>query len=130
MKKYVYNIGYNTYEESEYTQLLHKEKYTIDELRSIIHEACVKAIKKRKKEDFCFVSSYQTIHDKVTNILVEDYGFERVAYQAIWSIFGWPSMFDKNSWEGQRDEENELLNKYLLKNGFTIEDDDSGKSYD
>lgn len=110
MKMYVYKVGWGSYEESEYTELYHDQRFTDEDLEKMVFDAVINVLSEIVKSDFDKIClredgiAYEEIHSKVVTVLQEKHGFTKVQYQASWSIFGWPSLTDKNSWRGQRDE--------------------------
>lgn len=111
--KYLYKVGYGSYEDSAYAELTHETCYSEEELHKLIVNAIIKVLESIM-DNQCKVSldeegvSYEEIHDHVITELIVHDGFKKVAYQAQWSCFGWPSIVSEDSWKGQRDE---TLNK-------------------
>lgn len=101
---HIYNFGYYSHEESEYIQLYHKNKFSKQEFEEIVMTSAAKIIDKGSNKNI----SFQDIFLDVIDDLIKNYGFKKVDFDAEFSIFGWPSILDKNDWEGQRDE---LLDK-------------------
>ena len=116
--KYVYCVGYGSYEESEFEYLCSNECLDKYQFRYIVHNAVndvLKDIIEGIDTDTMIVNengpSYQDIHDKVIIKLLEKYNFTKLNVHAEWSCFGWPSITDNNDWEKQRgDELNNLCN--------------------
>lgn len=108
--KYIYNIGYHTYEESEYTQLYHELKYTQKEFEEIVKQITTKILRKRKETRMTF----QDIHCEVCNELKEK-GFKEIKFTAELSVFGWANILDRKDWEHNREEQLNMLTTEILK---------------
>ena len=123
---YLYKIGYGSYEESEYTELAHDKKFSEAELQVMICDCAVKSVKMIRRPDteegWDWVHNYQDIDSYVISYLMDDYGFEKVGYEAQWSCFGWPSIFTKDDWS-ERGESINAITDAIIAAGFTIEDD-------
>ena len=103
IKLYKYNFGWGSYEDSDYTQLQHQNKYTQDEFEAIIKEAIInyaniKLIEWDEEIEpfYRHMLSYEHHHDYIVNILCDQYGFERITFEAAVSLNGWNSIFDTN----------------------------------
>jgi hypothetical protein len=102
----VYDIGYGSCEESQFSQLLHENVYTNDQLEEIVHVALKKAYDTRDKTwNF---TQYQEFHEKVIEILCNEHGFYRVEFTAEWGCFGWSSIDIKDSWRSYRGKDDTL----------------------
>ena len=124
MNKYIYNIGYHSYEESEYTQLSHSKKYTLRDIQKIMNKASIKAIKKMKKSDKHFyIHNFQDIYFEVIALLISDYGFEKLSFEVNWDCFGWASIFSEDDWEIARDKNLKELTKAIKNAGFSEKND-------
>jgi hypothetical protein len=101
---YFYKIGYHSYEESAFAELTHENKYTDEEIHNIVSNAVIRVLQEivAKKKKCIFNSSYEGLHDLITEDLIEMDGFKKVKYQSIWSCFGWASVTNEEDWEGQR----------------------------
>jgi hypothetical protein len=105
-----YKVGYGSYEESHYTELTHNNEYSEEELHNIVMEAIknvLNNIVNNKYPEIYFDSegpSYQDIDEYVIEELITNFGFSKVTYKATWSIFGWPSLTNLESWSNQRGE--------------------------
>lgn len=112
--KHIYNIGYSTYEESEYYQLYHKIKYSQEEFEKIVTKAVTnqfKGHKVKKKERI----SFQDIISSVVEELTNNFGFKKVDFIAEFSVFGWANLLDKKDWEEDRNKQLELLTNSIKK---------------
>ncbi len=103
---FLYKIGYNSPEDSEYSEMEHKKKYSKEELNEIVINAVVRVLDKIACGDYPVYifgegPSYDDIHKYVIEELKQD-GFKKVKYQSIWSCFGWASLIDKESWRRDR----------------------------
>jgi hypothetical protein len=108
--EFIYDIGFGTCEESEYTQLIHSTEFSKKELEVLVHKALKKAydtreIPKDRAYDF---TQYQFFHDRVIEILCDEYGFRKVEFTAKWSCFGWAEIDYKESWRSYRGEHDTL----------------------
>jgi len=115
--KYIYEIGYGTYEESQYKQYYHDKKYSQKELEDIFSECMVAAIQYRvenRDENICQISyqdimfgySKQSFFEKE----LEKRGFDPIQpkIQASVSVMGWehplkPNWYKQTSTEGSYD---------------------------
>lgn len=112
--KYIYCIGYDSFEESEFTYLYSNEcldKYQLnhivncavsDVLNDIIDGNIDTMIAKDTGP------SYQDIHDEVIKKLLGKYNFEELKIQSEWQCFGWPSITYCADWGSHR---GDTLNK-------------------
>lgn len=103
---YLYKIGYGSYEDSCFTEFTHEEKFSEEELNSLVISAIIRALEGvASGENECFLMkdgvSYEDIQTFVDEELEKD-GFVPTKYQARWSCFGWPSLVSKDAWIGQR----------------------------
>ena len=101
---YLYNFGYYSYEESEYIQLYHEKKFTKEGFEEIIMTSASEIINNCPDKKI----SFEDIFQEVLEDLTKNRGFIQVEFDAEFSVFGWPDLLDKSSWEGDRDK---LLNK-------------------
>ena len=128
---YVYRIGYGTCEESDYDYLIHKEKFSKEQLTSLIHDCVLdvlmEAKEKKKNSDMGspYLHSYQDIHGEVVEKLIKKHGFEELRIEQSWDVFGWASIFIHGDWSGYREEPDDLtaLVKAIRKAGYTRRDD-------
>ncbi len=105
---YIYNVGYDTYEESEHVQLYHKNKFSNREFKEKVKTAVVNILNKTKIKDKEKIS-FQSIFDEVIEELVKNFGFKEVKFDAEFGVFGWADILDKEDWKDVRGEElNEL----------------------
>ncbi len=112
--KYIYRVGYGSYEESEFAYLCNDEcldKYQLSYMVECAVNDVLKDIIDRNI-NITIVNengpSYQNIHDIVIKKLLEKYNFEEIKIQSKWNCFGWPSITDYTDWGEQRDD---TLNK-------------------
>lgn len=119
-KQYVYNIGYGSYEESDFAQLLHTKKFSNARLRKLVEAAILRIVartrrkgrRKRKR------NSYQNIHDQVVERLVSHDGFVRLEFTAEWACFGWGSIFDNCNRNKNRDPNLQSLTRAINRAGY------------
>lgn len=117
---YFYEIGYGSPEESEFSSLTHESKLTEDDIDTMIIEAIIKIVEDAEN---IYISGYEDMHHSVIEYLVQEKGFEKVEYEEKWSVFGWPSLFDKEDWGEQRGEKLNKITEELNKRGY-------GREYD
>jgi len=111
---HIYELGYHSYEESQYTQLYHEKKFNQNEFEKIICQAAaniLKGYKIRKGERI----SFQDINFSVAEELIKNFGFKKVNFAATFNVFGWANILDEKDWEHDRDEQLNLLTKSLRK---------------
>lgn len=101
-----YKVGYGSYEESQFAELIHEAQYSAEELHAIVVKAIIRVLEgviSKKYDPFLMDDgiSYEEVHEFLIEELKAD-GFKEVQYQAEWSCFGWPSITDADSWKGQR----------------------------
>lgn len=109
--RYLYNIGYDTYEESDHRQFWHTEKFTAEQIEEIIAEVLIPLLKGSKLEEW--ESSFQDFFYLLVEGL-EKRGFVPVKFEADVSYFGWSGLL-RNNWEGQDDETNIRLRERISK---------------
>lgn len=115
---YKYKIGYGTYEESDYTELEHKNKFTKEQLNQLMAKCIAECIPKA-----CYAHCYQDVHYGVIRKLVDTYGFQHVEYEEKWIVFGWGSLFEERNFNEVKDESLEYVKKYLKEYGYGTWDD-------
>lgn len=104
-KKYIYNIGYASYEESKYIQMYFDKELTNKELEKYVQEATVIALTKAlnneyEKEAYIYWGfgergiAFQDLFDCVIKEL-ENEGFEKVYFDASFDCCGWISIVKK-----------------------------------
>jgi hypothetical protein len=104
---YLYRVGYGSYEDSEYFELMHADKLSCEYLHKVVVQ-CINGVLKdiiSGKIKICLMEdgvSYEDINEDVINKMIQFYGFKKVEYQAKWSVFGWPSITCDKSWGEQR----------------------------
>jgi hypothetical protein len=106
---YFYRIGYNSPEDSDFYELVHKDKLSKEKFIALISEATIRALEGivsgKYEGNFCSALeglSFEDILEDVVNELVEVDGFKHLEYQVKWSCFGWPSVTDSKDWKEQR----------------------------
>ncbi len=108
----LYNLGYDTYEESEYIQLSHKHKYSDEEFKKIVRTATTNVITKLEIKENERIS-FQDIIEDVAEELIKTFGFKRVKFDAEFSVFGWANILDKDDWKEVRGEELNKLTDFV-----------------
>jgi len=122
MKKYYYNIGWDSYEGGDYIQLAHEKRFTERELEEMIHKSFENILRKMKSKecsDYPISLCVEYMLEYLGDELVENFGFQRLEFTAIWECFGWANILDEKHWADQRGEELTRLTKYLHKRGYT-----------
>ena len=104
-----YQIGFDTFEESEFVQLYHEKLYSKNEFQDIINKICLDIVKNTKKEDYTFLS-FEYMFYEIVESLLKDYGFKKLKYDIDWRAFGWSHILDKDSWSEDRNEEDRASN--------------------
>jgi len=109
---FLYNVGYGTYEESEYVQLEYDRKLSSEKLKSICVKASVEAIQRVRKhlarcsDDACAsnlhvymgVPTFQHFFHAMLDVL-KDHGFRPLKFSGKWSASGWGDLVgEKRSW--------------------------------
>lgn len=104
--QYIYDIGYNSYEESEYWQLCSQTKYSESELSELISDV-FKIVNnmggyKLDQEFKCEGAelykddergySVQTLYPSVIRYLIDFHNFSKLEYESKYSLFGWASV--------------------------------------
>jgi len=126
---YKYKIGYTSYEESSFAELEHEKQFTREEIRDMVAEATVDNIKKLKAMPNEYTHSFKTIfsgdyeNNTLADSLISLFGFKRIEYEQHFSVFGWPSIFYKNDWANDRDEDLDYITDKVRAAGFTEKDD-------
>lgn len=149
---YLYELGYGTYEESEYSQIQHEKEFTQEEFENMVFQCVVKAAKeaheesvndfnspeskREKAEGACFNRkngdefmyeicieslmymrnsdlSYQSLHERVTELMVKDFGFIMAHKTATVSFFGWADLADENDWGQSEYEPNRTASRMV-----------------
>lgn len=109
-KKYLYNLGYHTYEESMYNQLYHNKKFTKEEFEELVIKIILKILSTHKHKRV----SYQDIHFEVFEELINNFGFKEVEFEGEFSVFGWANLLDKTDWKRDCDETLEKIRSKIL----------------
>src|SRR3989338_4213899 len=99
---HIYNIGYNTHEESANAQLLHEKKFSQQEFEGMIAKIVAGELKDRKEPE---EGTFQYIFFEVAQGLVKRFGFRKVKFDASFCPFGWASILDEKDWKGDIGEE-------------------------
>lgn len=96
----IYNIGYYSYEESQYWQFYHEEDYTEKQLNKIVFECLWEGylVEKEKNSKFEWAEdqpiSYSDMFGYGREVFCEEMekrGFKQVEYAKTVSMFGWSS---------------------------------------
>ncbi len=113
----IYNVGYDSYEESEYIQLYHEKEFSQQKFEEIVIEATILVLKedkenyinrykelKEKGDDILPTVTFQDILHSVVEALVKSFGFKKVKFTGDFNVFGWADILDEKEWEHDRDE--------------------------
>lgn len=109
---YLDNIGYHTYEESEYIQLHHEKTFGKNEFEEIVIKATINVLKTREIREGKHISFQPLLYD-VVGELIKNFGFKKVEFTSEFSVFGWADILDEEDWERNRDEQLNLLTKAI-----------------
>lgn len=128
---FLYNVGYGTMEESELVQLWHKERFSSEELETLVHQATTKALEYaiecaeediahwdeedyRSKDRFYFHKQGISFQELFPRIIVEleKLGFTRATFEEEFSAFGWASVCGED-WKGYTNETTTRLRNAL-----------------
>lgn len=110
--QYIYNLGYHSYEESDYYQLYHHKKFSKNEFEQLVAKATLCVIKKHPHKKGQHIS-FQDVIFEVRDVLIRKFGFQEVEFTATFSVFGWPDILDESDWEHDRDKQLNRLTKAL-----------------
>ena len=138
---YVYDIGYGTYEESQYTQLLSEKKYTRQELHELIYSIIrklivnidAKVLKMDDGEEFVhskpgyvdkgfndddtynlfYHLSFQDVYSDVIKELIKNHGFKELTFESNYSIMGWANLLEAGHWKDDVTEESQDITNRL-----------------
>ena len=122
-KMYNYSIGYSTFDQSSYIDLMHEEKFTYDEITQMVAEAieviCKHMIDNEPKLYYHMLRIYNLWKPHIDNCpsvadyLIAEKGFVPVKKDVCWSIDGFATVLEDND----KSEECSAIRKYLkLKN--------------
>lgn len=119
---YCYKIGYSSPEESYFFEVHHDSKFTEVELGDMVAEAVIALLPAGLKRRGCH--GFGEIACEVRDWLLENKGFRFLSYEAEWSCFGWPSVFDNEDWGHERDDNLNRLTAAINSAGYGPEFDD------
>jgi len=123
---YFYSVSYGTMEGGEKNLLWSENYYTKDQWKHMVFEAIAKTIREEIGTN-SYVHDYESLHGHVIQLMLRDYDVHTLPIQESVQFFGWGSVFDKEDWSSNRGQELDELTDYLLKQGFTKDDDSSNK---
>jgi hypothetical protein len=109
---YIYDMGYYTYEESDYHQICHEQKYNDKEFEEIVIKAAINILKEKETKKEERISFQDILHDVVEE-LIKNFGFKEVKFTVRHYIFGWPNILDEKDWKGDRGKELNQLTKRI-----------------
>ena len=117
----LYNIGYEVYEENEFTQLHFDRKLKKKELADYVHKATINALRYaiKHRNEFLFGAQgegrdFQSLYPRVVEEL-KLLGFKPVKYEAEWSCFGGGDVCTNNLDTFTNTLENNLLRESIPK---------------
>jgi len=119
MSQNIYVIGYYSHEESKYDYLTNEKQFSEKQLKAVIENATVDVVRRMVNQKDSYIHGYDDIHDEVVKVLCKTYGFKEVEVTSTWSVFGWPSIFIKTDWKGQRDKNLDDLTDKIRNAGFS-----------
>jgi len=127
---YIYDIGYGSYEESQYWQYIHKEKFTEKQLRLIVGDCIFEVIEylsrlKRRPTNRMnwvhFLEDGPTFQDIMYTPRFHDAlkkrGFKPIEIEAETHVFGWASCI-RNNWKDPVDSSDStrlIINRLMRK---------------
>lgn len=111
---FIYNLGYHTYEESEYIQLYHNKKFNKKEFEKIVIKATITILKKYEIKSTEIVTFQDILYDVVEE-LIKNFGFKKVKFSSEFNVFGWANILNEKDWEYNRDEQLNKLTKAVKK---------------
>lgn len=110
---YAYQIGYYSFEDSNYLQLLHKKKFNRQQfenrIQSCVKEALACYLKDQpngvvpRRHDANARITFNDLHVYISNILCQKHGFIPIKFQSSFSLFGWDDMVDPVGWRSETD---------------------------
>ena len=131
---YVYSVGYGSYEESEYVQITHDKKFTIEQLREMINNTVKKMILNISVDEHGYTSlgygddgygfqnevTYRIdfpdmMYRGLIDNLCTDYGFQRLVFECGYDVWGWANIFD-NDWDSETNDEDTKSLRALAQN--------------
>jgi hypothetical protein len=123
---FLYRVGYTSYEECPQVALCHERRIDSKEFEEMCLSCAVDAAKEMIAKDE-YVHNFSHLYDRVVYLMVVRHGFAAAEYAGDFRPFGWPSVFDKDDWEKDRDEDLDKLTDRLLAAGLGPADDSSAK---
>ena len=121
---YVYNVGYHSYEPSNYIQLTHEKKFSKKQFELIVFGCVDLAIQKNmNKVSYYHIHDFDNAMDTVAECMVSGFGFKYLEYTQRFECFGWGSLFYNDGWKHETTGNIKRLRRYLKKRGYTKEDD-------
>jgi hypothetical protein len=120
---YNYKIGYTTMEENEFIELTHENQYSKEEIEEMVFKASIKTIKGNIKNNSNHIHSFSSLLSPVVQYFVAELGFKAVEFESEFKVFGWPSIYDNNDWQGQRGEVLERLTSEINAAGLDWKND-------
>jgi len=118
---YRYKIGYGSHEDSCCSELEHEKLFTQDELTEMIGKAVVEILKENQERDAGFFNWFSDLFMRLkspntilADQLISMFGFKAIEYDMQWWVWGWSSLFVKDTWEDHQSEDSmETINKIV-----------------
>lgn len=97
---FIYNIGYDNYEDSRHVQFVHEEKFNDEELENMVQKAVIRALEyaidpnKKKSNEFYFSEEGISFEELFPRIIVElkKFGFREVRFCGEFRVVGYESI--------------------------------------
>jgi hypothetical protein len=94
---YYYQVGYGSYEESDIHTLKHEKQFTQEQFDELVSDCVVKVY--HSQPDDYMRKQLMWLNDKVIELLVSEYGFQKPVFQASFIAFGWADLDDPDDWK-------------------------------
>ena len=104
---YFYEVGYWSYEESPSYTLINEKEFSKEEFDDLVSNCAFEVLMSINESMY---DSFQDITSKIIDILEDKHGFKQPIIKSSFNPFGWASVYDKNDWKPQvNDEQLELI---------------------
>ena len=108
-----YQIGYGSYEDSDIVTLTHTEKFSEEDLEDMLVEYLNSKKNLPNKTDTGKNRLDRIMPENFIPFLCKKKGFKKLKYTSEFVRFGWPDIFDKNDWKGQREGLNSITDRLV-----------------
>lgn len=140
---YFYDVGYQTYEDSDAVVLGHSKKFSRTQLEKMIFavlpsilDAHIEKDEESKQKLYdhyqqSFVTTgskscivFSDIYEQISDALCKQYGFTKISFATRYHVFGWANLLSKKDWLHERNYDDNLirLTEMLEKQGYLVED--------